>query len=48
MVDTALAAPFSPEEDQVEEVVYPSLMAVGVSGGVRYFLCFRPNIQIVY
>jgi len=23
-------------------------MAVGVSGGVRYFLPFRPNVQIAY
>lgn len=48
MVDTALAAPFTPEEGQIEEVVHPSLMAVGVSSGVWYFLRFRPNMQIVY
>jgi trehalose transport system substrate-binding protein len=36
LLDTALAAPFTPEESQVEEAIYPSLMAVGVSGGVRY------------
>ena len=48
LVDTALAAPFAPEESQVEEAIYPSLMAVGVSGGVRYFLPFRPNVQIAY
>ena len=48
LIDTALAAPFTPEESQVEEAIYPSLMAVGVSGGVRYFLLFRPNVQIVY
>src|SRR5262249_21351708 len=48
LIDTALAAPFTPEESQVEEAIYPSLMAVGVSGGVRYFLPFRPNVQIVY
>jgi hypothetical protein len=23
-------------------------MAVGISGGTRYFLPFRPNVQIVY
>src|SRR5215510_12947115 len=27
LVDTALAAPFAPEESQVEEAIYPSLMA---------------------
>jgi trehalose transport system substrate-binding protein len=48
LINTALASPFTPEESQVEEAIYPSLMAVGVSGGVRYFLPFRPNVQIVY
>src|SRR4029450_8744163 len=48
LIDTALAAPFTPEESQVEEAIYPSLMAVGVSGGERYFLPFRPNVQIAY
>jgi hypothetical protein len=31
LLDTALAAPFTPEESQVEEAIYPSLMAVGVT-----------------
>ena len=48
LIDTGLTAPFTPEEGQVEEAIYPSLMAVGVSGGVRYFLPFRPNVQIAY
>ena len=48
LVDTALVAPFTPEEGQVEEAIYPSLMAVGVNSGVRYFLPFRPNVQIAY
>jgi trehalose transport system substrate-binding protein len=48
LIDTDLTAPFTPEEGQVEEAIYPSLMAVGVSGGVRYFLPFRPNVQIAY
>src|SRR5262249_37552101 len=48
LIDTALAAPFTPEESQTEEDIYPSLMAVGVNGGVRYFLPFRPNVQITY
>src|SRR5215831_3114614 len=48
LVDTALVAPFAPEEAQVEEAIYPSLMAVGVNSGVRYFLPFRPNVQIAY
>jgi trehalose transport system substrate-binding protein len=48
LINTALASPFTPEESQVEEAIYPSLMAVGVSGGMRYFLPFRPNVQIAY
>jgi trehalose transport system substrate-binding protein len=48
LVDTALVAPLTPEEAQVEEAIYPSLMAVGVNNGVRYFLPFRPNVQIAY
>src|SRR5215471_14459857 len=48
LVDMALVAPFTPEEAQVEEVIYPFLMAVGVTSGVRYFLPFRPNVQITY
>src|SRR5919202_3196210 len=30
------------------EAIYSSLMAVGISGGTRYFLPFRPNVQIAY
>src|SRR6516225_11047612 len=48
LIDTALVAPFTPEESQTEEAIYPSLMAVGVDGGVRYFMPFRPNVQITY
>ena len=48
LINTALASPFTPEESRVEEAIYPSLMAVGVSGGMRYFLPFRPNVQIAY
>src|SRR5215467_13090549 len=40
LVDTALVAPFTSEEAQVEEAIYPSLLAVGVDSGVRYFLPF--------
>jgi trehalose transport system substrate-binding protein len=48
LLDTALVAPLTPEESQVDAAIYPSLMAVGISGGVRYFLPFRPNVQIAY
>ena len=33
LVDMALAAPFTPEESQVEEAIYPSLMAVASAMG---------------
>jgi trehalose transport system substrate-binding protein len=48
LIDTALAAPFTLAEGQVEGAILPSLMAVGISGGSRYFLPFRPNVQIAY
>jgi trehalose transport system substrate-binding protein len=48
LLDTALVAPLTPEESQVDAAIYPSLMAVGISAGVRYFLPFRPNVQIAY
>ena len=32
----------------MEAAIYPSLMAVGVMRGARYFLPFRPNVQIAY
>jgi len=48
LLDTGLASPFLPEEEQVEAAIYPSLMAVGVIRSARYFLPFRPNVQIAY
>jgi trehalose transport system substrate-binding protein len=48
LVDTALAAPFTLAEAQVDKAILPSLMAVGISSGSRYFLPFRPNVQIAY
>jgi ABC-type glycerol-3-phosphate transport system substrate-binding protein len=51
LVDTALAAPFTPEEGQVAEAIYPSLMAIGVSGGGGIFcpsgrMCRSPTIML--
>lgn len=48
LLDTGLASPFLPEEEQVEAAIYPSLMAGGVIRSARYFLPFRPNVQIAY
>jgi hypothetical protein len=38
LVDTALAAPFAPEESQVEEAIYPSLMALAFASPAAYSL----------
>lgn len=51
LIDTALAVPFTPEESQVEEAIYPSLMTVGVSGGGGIFypsgrMCRPPTIML--
>ncbi|MEE8303067.1 MAG: extracellular solute-binding protein [Candidatus Tectomicrobia bacterium] len=48
LVDAALVTPLRAEESQVDEAVYPALMQAGVIGDVRYFLPFRPNVQIAY
>jgi trehalose transport system substrate-binding protein len=48
LVEAGLVAPFTSEEAQAEEAVYPSLLAVGLIGGRQYFLPFRPNVQIAY
>lgn len=48
LVGAGLTSALTPEETQVDEAVYPSLMAAGVIEGVRYFLPFRPNVQIAY
>src|SRR5215475_1671769 len=46
--EAALSGRVMERADDVEEAIYPSLMAVGVNGGMRYFLPFRPNVQIDY
>jgi hypothetical protein len=45
LVNTVLVVPFTPEEGQAEEAIYPSLMAVGVNSGVRYFLPLLFRLQ---
>ncbi len=32
----------------MDEAIYPSLLQARIIGGVRYFLPFRPNVQIAY
>jgi trehalose transport system substrate-binding protein len=48
LVDANLVAPLTQEETQMDEAIYPALLQAGVIGGVRYFLPFRPNVQIAY
>lgn len=48
LVDAGLAAPFVPAEAEMDPAIYPALTAVGVIQNARYFLPFRPNVQITY
>ena len=32
----------------MSESIYPALRAAGIFGGQRYFVPFRPNVQIAY
>jgi trehalose transport system substrate-binding protein len=48
LVEAGLVAPLTPTEARMHEAVYPTLRQAGVIGGVRYFLPFRPNVQITY
>jgi trehalose transport system substrate-binding protein len=48
LVDAGLVAPLQPAEAQMDEAIYPALRQAGVIGGIRYFLPFRPNVQIAY
>ena len=48
LVDAGLVSPMTDEEAQMSESVYPALRAAGIFGGQRYFVPFRPNVQIAY
>ena len=48
LVDAGLAAPFTHREAEMEAAIYPALRAVGAIRNARYFLPFRPNVQITY
>src|SRR5215471_12365000 len=48
LVEAGLAAPFAPAEAEMDAAIYPALMAIGTIHNVRYFLPFRPNVQITY
>ena len=48
LVDAGLVSPLTAEESTMSRSVYPALQAAGVLNGQRYFVPFRPNVQIVY
>ena len=48
LVEAGLVQPLDEVEVRMDPAVLPTLAAAGVMGGRRYFLPFRPNVQIVY
>lgn len=48
LVEAGLVQPLEEEEARMDAAVLPALAAAGVIGGQRYFLPFRPNVQIAY
>jgi trehalose transport system substrate-binding protein len=48
LVDAGLVSPMTDEESEMSKSVYPALQAAGVIDDQRYFVPFRPNVQIAY
>ena len=48
LVDAGLVSPLKDEESRMSDSVYPALQAAGVIDDQRYFVPFRPNVQIAY
>jgi trehalose transport system substrate-binding protein len=48
LVEAGLVQPLEEEQVRMDAAVLPPLAAAGVMAGRRYFLPFRPNVQIVY
>jgi trehalose transport system substrate-binding protein len=48
LVEAGLVQPLEETEVRMEPAVLPALVAAGLMGGRRYFLPFRPNVQIAY
>ncbi|MGE5851437.1 MAG: ABC transporter substrate-binding protein [Candidatus Methylomirabilota bacterium] len=48
LVEAGLVQPLEETEVRMEPAVLPALAAAGVIGGRRYFVPFRPNVQIAY
>ena len=48
LVDAELVSPMTDEESQMSKSVYPALKTAGIINDRRYFVPFRPNVQIAY
>ncbi len=48
LVDAGLVSPLTDAESKMSKSVYPALQAAGVIDDQRYFVPFRPNVQIAY
>lgn len=48
LVDAGLVSELSASEAQMEAAIYPALTRAGLIDDVRYFVPFRPNVQIAY
>lgn len=48
LVDAGLVSPLTDQESRMSDSVYPALRAAGIIDGRRYFVPFRPNVQIAY
>jgi trehalose transport system substrate-binding protein len=48
LVDAGLVSELSASEAEMEEAIYPALANAGLIDDIRYFVPFRPNVQITY
>lgn len=48
LVEAGLVMPLTAAEARQDSAVYPTLSVAGIIDGVRYFVPFRPNVQITY
>jgi trehalose transport system substrate-binding protein len=48
LVQAGLVSPLDQGESVMDEAIHPALRQAGIISGTRYFLPFRPNVQITY
>lgn len=48
LVQAALVSPLDAATLPMDDAIYPALQQAGVIAGTRYFMPFRPNVQITY